>query len=135
MATVNVWREIALARDDLCEKDLCLLSGPKVNCALTALNLLFECCYHTPYSVFSLQNSVRHTLSVRQRFVRLPRMLNGNISHKSWWTLSNDFLRRQAPVEPSPLKPTLQAVNEKQATQGTQTDELICGWCAGTVVI
>ena len=83
---------------------------------------------------FFLQNSIRHTLSVRQRFVRLPRLTNGSVSHKSWWTLSDDFLRKRPALGASPKKPSMPAVtNEKYTSKETQTVEFVCGRCSCAV--
>ena len=82
----------------------------------------------------SPQNSVRHTLSVRQRFLRLPRMINGIVSHKSWWTLSEEFLKKRTSLELKAFNLLPQSANGKQANQETQTEDLICSRCSRTLL-
>ena len=39
------------------------------------------------------QNSIRHTLSIRKKFIRLPRLMNGSPqTYKSWWGLNSDAM-------------------------------------------
>lgn len=82
----------------------------------------------------SPQNSVRHTLSVRQRFLRLPRMINGIVSHKSWWTLSEEFLKKRTSLELKAFNLLPQSANRNQANQETQTEDLICSRCSRTLL-
>ena len=82
----------------------------------------------------SPQNSVRHTLSVRQRFLRLPRMINGIVSHKSWWTLSEEFLKKRTSLELKAFNLLPPSANGKQANQETQTEDLICSRCSRTLL-
>ena len=82
----------------------------------------------------SPQNSVRHTLSVRQRFLRLPRMINGIVSHKSWWTLSEEFLKKRTFLELKAFNLLPQSADGKQANQETQTEDLICSRCSRTLL-
>ena len=92
--------------------------------SMTLLNTFFA----------SPQNSVRHTLSVRQRFLRLPRMINGIVSHKSWWTLSEEFLKKRTSLELKAFNLLPQSANGKQANQETQTEDLICSRCSRTLL-
>ena len=92
--------------------------------SMTLLNTFFT----------SPQNSVRHTLSVRQRFLRLPRMINGIVSHKSWWTLSEEFLKKRTSLELKAFNLLPQSANGKQANQETQTEDLICSRCSRTLL-
>ena len=99
--------------------------------------ILSLCCQSmTTFNTFfaSPQNSVRHTLSVRQRFLRLPRMINGIVSHKSWWTLSEEFLKKRTSLELKAFNLLPQSANGKQANQETQTEDLICSRCSRTVL-
>ncbi len=76
---------------------------------------------------FLLQNSIRHTLCVRQKFVRLPRVTNGSVSRKSWWTINDDFLQKRSDAG---AKASLPATNEKYANKETQTEQFVCGVCS-----
>ncbi|KAJ7369826.1 Forkhead box protein O3 [Desmophyllum pertusum] len=79
------------------------------------------------------KNSIRHTLSVRQRFVRLPRVTNESVSHKSWWTLSDDFLRKRPALGASSKKPSMPVTNKKYVSKETQTLEFVCGRCSRAI--
>ncbi|KAL9978756.1 hypothetical protein ACROYT_G016311 [Oculina patagonica] len=73
------------------------------------------------------KNSIRHTLCVRQKFVRLPRVTNGSVSRKSWWTINDDFLQKRSDAG---AKASLPATNEKYANKETQTEQFVCGVCS-----
>lgn len=83
-----------------------------------------------------LQNSIRHTLSVRKGFVRLPCMSKKNLSGKSWWTLSDYVLRKQSRLESSSSIPLLPVTKENHVSQGTQTaEQLLCERCSCSFIM
>nr|AFP87439.1 forkhead domain protein O1-like protein [Nematostella vectensis] len=56
----------------------------------------FKAKEHLP-STKGWKNAIRHTLSLRQRFVRLPDPGN---PYRSWWTVASDDVRRQRRRKP-----------------------------------
>ena len=62
--------------------------------------------------------------------MRLPRVTNGTVSHKSWWTLSDDFLRKRAAVRTSSLESLPSVDPEYKDSKQTQTHMAVCEWCS-----
>ena len=58
-------------------------------------------------------------------------MTNGSVSRKSWWTVSDEFIRKGTALG---AKSSVPVNNDKYANKETQTENVVCCYCSFSLI-